>query len=57
MALAPPKLILAYVPSLQKDIKSRALAKQAWLAKQEYKKGAQILREIVLSESRTYVWA
>ncbi|KAI9457331.1 3-ketoacyl-CoA reductase [Lactarius psammicola] len=35
MALAPPKAMLAYVHSLQKDIRRRALAKQARLAKQE----------------------
>ena len=35
MRLAPPKMVLAYVHSLQKDIRRRALAKQARLAKQE----------------------
>lgn len=35
MTLAPPKMVLAYVHSLQKDIRRRALAKQARLAKQE----------------------
>lgn len=35
MALAPPKMLLAYVHSMQKDIRRRALAKRARLAKQE----------------------
>ncbi|KAI0246028.1 3-ketoacyl-CoA reductase [Lactifluus subvellereus] len=35
MALAPPKAVLAYTHALQKDIRRRALAKQARLAKQE----------------------
>ncbi|KAI9439031.1 3-ketoacyl-CoA reductase [Lactarius indigo] len=35
MALAPPKVVLAYVHSLQKDTRRRALAKRARLAKQE----------------------
>ncbi|KAH9021059.1 3-ketoacyl-CoA reductase [Lactarius pseudohatsudake] len=35
MALAPPQAVLAYVHSLQKDTRRRALAKRARLAKQE----------------------
>jgi 17beta-estradiol 17-dehydrogenase / very-long-chain 3-oxoacyl-CoA reductase len=35
MTLAPPKMLLSYVHALQKDIRRRALAKQARLAKQE----------------------
>ncbi|KAI0294105.1 3-ketoacyl-CoA reductase [Multifurca ochricompacta] len=35
MTLAPPKAVLAWTHSLQKDIRRRALAKQARLAKQE----------------------
>ena len=35
MTLAPPKVVLAYTHSLQKDIRRRALAKQARLAKQQ----------------------
>ena len=35
IALAPAKMLLAYVHSLQKDTRRRALAKQARLAKQE----------------------
>ncbi|KAH9979534.1 hypothetical protein BGW80DRAFT_1278893 [Lactifluus volemus] len=35
MSLAPPKVVLAYSHALQKDVRRRALAKQARLAKQE----------------------
>jgi 17beta-estradiol 17-dehydrogenase / very-long-chain 3-oxoacyl-CoA reductase len=35
MTLAPSKVVLAYTHALHKDIRRRALAKQARLAKQE----------------------
>jgi 17beta-estradiol 17-dehydrogenase / very-long-chain 3-oxoacyl-CoA reductase len=35
MGLVPPKVTLAYTHSLLKDVRRRALAKQAKLAKQE----------------------
>jgi len=35
MALAPPTALLAYMHAMHKDIRRRALAKQARLAKQE----------------------
>jgi 17beta-estradiol 17-dehydrogenase / very-long-chain 3-oxoacyl-CoA reductase len=35
MGFAPPKALLAYTHSLLKDMRRRALAKQARLAKQE----------------------